>query len=224
MSKVIHTLALVLFAAACSEPTAVSSTNPSVRASAFPEAESFAGGTVVTGSWDPLKWATSPGSSLQAATTFLGTYSTEVVSLSIPEGMSSLNISFDLYIIGSWDGAGKQNWGSDRWQLEVQRGDAAPENVFHTSFANQGTKPQNYPRQITDGGMSPAGFGAVAVNSLGYSPMGHPTDMGDTVYHMSFTVSNPAAGAVKFLFHMTTANQGDNDEIWGLNNVLVSGN
>jgi hypothetical protein len=48
--------------------------------------------------------------------------------------------------------------------------------------------------------------------------------MGDATYHMSFTVSNPSGGELKFLFHTTTGGQGSTDESWGLDNVVVTGN
>jgi hypothetical protein len=218
-------VAMVLVAVACSEPTAVSSENNSLRVSAATSlSQDFENAASVSGSWDPATTETSPGTSGKAPTSFLGRFSTELVSLSLPAGMSSVTISFDLYVIGSWDGAGKQNFGSDRWQIEVQRGDAAPENVFHTSFANQATKPQNYPKQVTQHGTSPAGRGAVALNTLGYTPFLGQNDIGDATYHMSYTVSNPDAGPVRFLFHTTTPGQGAVDETWGLDNVVVTGN
>jgi hypothetical protein len=228
MKKVLLTAVMAFFAVACvacSEPTAVSSNNNSLRvAAATSLSHDFESGSSLDGTWDPAKVETSPGTSNKPATSFLGRFSTEVVSLSLPAGSSSVTISFDLYIIGSWDGAGKQNFGSDRWQIEVQRGSAAPENVFHTSFANQATKPQNYPKQVTQNGTQPAGRGATAVNTLGYTPFLGRNDMGDATYHLSFTVSNPGAGPMTFLFHTTTPGQGAPDESWGLDNVVVNGN
>jgi hypothetical protein len=225
MKNVFPTVAMALFVVACSEPTAVSTVNNSLRISAVTDvSQDFEGAATVSGSWNPAKLETSPGTLAKGPTAFLGRFTDEVVSLSLPAGTSSLTISFDLYIIGSWDGAGKQNFGSDRWQIEVQRGAAAPENVFHTSFANQATKPQNYPRQVTEKGTQPAGTGAIAVNTLGYSAFPGPNNIGDATYHMSFTVSNPGGGAVTLLFHTTTPGQGAPDESWGLDNVSVSGN
>lgn len=225
MKKALPIVAMALFVVACSEPTAVSPPDNSLRPSAaMLVAQDFEDAEALTGSWTPVRLTTSPGTATNAPTTFLGRFNDELVSLSLPAGMTSVTISFDLYIIGSWDGAGKQNFGWDQWQIEVQRGDATPENVFLTSFANQGTKPQNYPRQVTHKGTQPAGTGAAAVNSLGYPAYSGPNDMGDTMYKMSFTVANPSGGEIKFLFHMATVGQGEPDESWGLDNVSVSGN
>lgn len=185
--------------------------------------ETFDNGIASLGAWSPLLLATSPGSSKLAPTAFLGRFADDVVTLNVPAGMSSVTISFDLYIIGTWDGAGQQGFGSDRWQIEVSRNGAAPENIFHTSFSNQATKPQNFPKDI-NGGTSPNDKGAAAINTLGYPKASGKYDVGDAIYHLTYTVSNPGSGALTFLFHRTTPSQDLNDESWGLDNVLVSGN
>ena len=157
------------------------------------------------------------------ATTFLGRLLNEQVSLSVPAGKSSVTISFDLYIIGTWDGAGQQGFGGDRWQIEVSRNGGARENVFHTSFSNQATKPQNYPKQV-DQGTNPNGRGAYKLNALGYPKASGKFDAGDAIYRLSYTVSNPGAGPLVFYFHSTTPLQDLNDESWGIDNVSVTGN
>jgi hypothetical protein len=185
--------------------------------------QNFESGIASLGAWNMSTLATSPGSSSMAPTTFLGRLLNQEVSLSVPAGKTSVTISFDLYIIGTWDGAGQQGFGGDRWQIEVSRNGGARENVFHTSFSNQATKPQNFPKQI-DGGTNPNGRGAYALNALGYPKASGKFDAGDAIYKLTYTVSNPGAGPLVFYFHTTTALQDGYDESWGLDNVSVSGN
>jgi hypothetical protein len=216
----------ILFAA-CSDATAPLDLHVAAARQTTPPptsgGETFDNGIASLGAWSPLQLATSPGSTKLAPTSFLGRFADEVVSLNVPAGASSVTISFDLYIIGTWDGAGQQGFGSDRWQIEVSRDGAAPENIFHTSFSNQATKPQNFPRDI-NGGTGPNDKGASAVATLGYPKGAGKYDVGDATYHLTYTVSNPGAGALTFLFHRTTPSQDLNDESWGLDNVLVTRN
>ena len=213
--------------AACSEPTspvdfAVSAGKQTTTPPPAP-GETFENGIASLGSWNLNKLATSPGSSKLASTTFLGRLGAEEVSLSVPAGKSTITVSFDLYIIGTWDGAGQQGFGGDWWQIEVSRNGGARENVFHTSFSNQATKPQHFPKQI-DGGTSPNGRGAYLLNALGYPKASAKFDVGDAIYRLSYTISNPGAGPLVLYFHTTTPMQDLNDESWGLDNVAVTGN
>ena len=219
---------VAVFFAACSEPTSspvdyeVSAGRQTQPPPPAP-GETFENGIASLGAWNISKLTTSPGSSKLAPTTFLGKLLNEEVSLSIPAGKSSITVSFDLYIIGTWDGAGQQGYGGDWWQIEASRNGGARENVFHTSFSNQATKPQHFPKQI-DGGTSPNGRGAYLLNALGYPKASAKFDVGDAIYRLSYTISNPGAGPVVLYFHTTTPMQDINDESWGLDNVSVTGN
>jgi hypothetical protein len=221
-------VAAVVFAA-CSEPTSPSldldvaagkQTPPPPPPTTVIYSQNFESGAASLGAWNTSILATSTGTT---KTTFLGRLLNQEVSLSVPAGKTSVTISFDLYIIGTWDGAGQQGFGGDRWQIEVSRNGGARENVFHTSFSNQATKPQNFPKQI-DGGTNPNGRGAYALNSLGYPKASGKFDAGDAIYKLTYTVSNPGAGPLVFYFHTTTPLQDINDETWGLDNVSVGGN
>jgi hypothetical protein len=217
-----------LILAACSETTSpVDFAVAAARHTPLPPAdagETFENGIASLGAWTPTTLSTSPGTSKKAPTTFLGRFTNEPVSLTVPAGASSVTLSFNLYVIGTWDGAGIQGFGADRWQLAVSKSGGAVENVFETSFSNQATKPQNYPRQIDDGGTSPAHTGALSTNTLGYPKGEGKFDVGDAIYGMSFTVSNPSRGEMVFYFRTTTQLQALNDESWGLDNVVVSAN
>lgn len=218
-------VAAILFAACSELPTSAPDLTISAGKQTPPPpsapGETFDNGVASLGAWTPLQLTTSPGSSAKAPTSFLGRFGDEVVTLSVPAGKSSVTISFDLYIIGTWDGAGQQGFGSDRWQIEVSKNGGALQNLFHTSFSNQATKPQNYPKDI-NGGTNPNGRGALALNALGYPKASGKFDVGDAIYHLTYTVSNPGSTPLVFYFHRTTPSQDVNDESWGLDNVSVS--
>jgi len=229
MKKAIFLPAVALCVAACSEPT----TSPDLKVVATKQTppptggslgEQFETGIASLGAWTPQSLSTSPGTAAKSPTSFLGRFANELVTLTVPAGASSVTLTFDLYVIGTWDGSGLQGFGADRWQLEVSKAGGARENVFHTSFSNEATKPQNYPKQIDQGGTSPDGRGALAVNTLGYPKGSGKYDLGDAIYRLSFTVANPGLGEVVFYFHSTTPLQGIDDESWGLDNVLVTRN
>ena len=221
--------AVAVFFAACSEPTSPALDLDVAAGKQTPAppppttvlySQNFESGIASLGAWNMSTLATSTGTT---KTTFLGRLLNEEVSLSVPAGKTSVTITFDLYIIGTWDGAGQQGFGGDRWQIEVSKNGGARENVFHTSFSNQATKPQNFPKDI-NGGTSPNDRGAAATNTLGYPKSSGKFDVGDAIYHLTYTVSNPGAGPLVFYFHSTTPLQDLNDESWGIDNVSVSGN
>ena len=221
-------VAAVLFAA-CSEPTSpVANLEVSAGRQTQPPppstapVETFDNSAANLSAWSPLLLTASPGTPKMASTGFLGRFLNEEVSLNVPAGMSTVTVSFDLYIIGTWDGAGQQGYGMDAWQIEVSRNGGARENVFHTSFSNQATKPQHFPKQITDG-TSPNDKGAYAVNLLGYPKGAGKFDVGDAIYKLKYTISNPGAGPLTLYFHPTTPLQSLDDESWGIDNVAVSG-
>jgi len=164
--------------------------------------QNFETGIASLGAWNVSTLATSPGSTKLASTSFLGRLLNDEVSLSIPAGKTSVTVSFDLYIIGTWDGAGYQGFGGDWWQIEVSK-NGTRSNLFHTSFSNQSTKPQHFPKQVTDG-TSPADKGAYAVNLLGYPKAAGKFDAGDAIYKLTYTISNPSGGPVVFYLHTTT--------------------
>ena len=219
-----------VFIVACSETTSPIDLDVSAgKQTAPPPAPTGTSDTFENGiaslnnSWSLNMLATSPGSTKMAPTSYLGRLLNEQVALSVPAGKTSVTVSFDLYIIGTWDGAGQQGFGGDRWQIEVSRNGGARENVFHTSFSNQATKPQNFPKQI-DGGTNPNGRGAYALNALGYPKASGKFDAGDATYRLTYTVANPSGGPLVFYFHTTTPLQDLSDESWGLDNVTVGGN
>jgi hypothetical protein len=126
-----------------------------------------------------------------------------------------MTISFDLFIIHSWDGM----FGPDLWTLSVEGGST----LLHTTFANPLNSvdtPQHYPDEY-GAVVHPAQTGAAEIDTLGY-----PSNFGDSVYHFSFTFPHVAESA-EFWFVANGYTGGPlpygiADESWGLDNVVVS--
>jgi hypothetical protein len=136
--------------------------------------------------------------------------------LSLP-AHNSVMVSFDLYVIESWDGNGQEGGGIDNWQLK-----ADGNNVLFTNFANYtGNNTQAYPNQVSPygpGGAFAPRTGAFASDHLGYGT----GNFGDATYRFSFTFSHSADNIV--LDFISLQNQAPGDEGWGLDNVVVSTN
>jgi hypothetical protein len=120
-------------------------------------------------------------------------------------------ITFDLYVLKSWDG-NNPTYGPDRWSLSVQGGPT----LLDTTFSNNpktgaDLSRQNYPIANSAQQTSPA-----AVNTLGY------TFFGDSIYHLSFRF--PHTGGILVLNFSSSLFEGKGigDESWGLGNVRVT--
>src|SRR5688572_10858426 len=79
---------------------------------------------------------------------FLGQFGAETVTLSLNNlpPHSQLTVSFDLFLLRSWDGSGEDEFGPDTWSLAV---DGGP-RLIHTSFSFPGytTSWQSFPGQF----------------------------------------------------------------------------
>ena len=179
---------------------------------------------------------TSPGPLFEE---FLGRFEnvdTEA-DLIVTNGGSQYLLKFDLYIIGSWDGKGKQaqngaflaNILSVGYECENSVPDGT---IFASTFSNQLTVQQDYPANIATGafGGSKAGTGSYEQDALNYRSVPAQSNtppfrsFGDTQYHISLSGSNPcgAGQPVTFTFGSTAPNQQSNyDESWGIDNVLI---
>jgi hypothetical protein len=138
---------------------------------------------------------------------FLGQFGSDTVELTLTDlpPHSSVTVSFDLYIINTWDG----NFGPDLWEFSVTDGPT----LLHTTFgATDAETPQAYPDNYPEGD-HPQGAGAAEVNTLGY-------EFADTVYRLRFTFPH-SDSSVQFKFSGIDL-QDIADESWGLDNVRVS--
>lgn len=121
-------------------------------------------------------------------------------------------VSFDLYILKSWDG-NNPNYGPDRWSLRVANGPT----LLDTTFSNNpktgayDLSLQNYPKPD-----SAPHTGAAEMNSLGYK------FFGDSIYRLSFTFAHTADTLALHFSSSLFEGKGVDDESWALDNVRVS--
>jgi len=130
-----------------------------------------------------------------------------------------LRISFDLFIILSWDGNyppdGPEPYGPDIWSLKVKDGPG----LLHCTFAEWPVAPsdkQSFPDDYP-GPAHPRRCGAAATGTLGY--VRRDPDSFDAVYRLSFVFAHSDA-EVTFAFEGSGL-QFAADESWGLDNVKV---
>ena len=125
---------------------------------------------------------------------------------------SKLTVSFDLYVLKSWDG-NNPNYGPDRWSLSVANGPRLLDTTFSNNFKKGAydLSLQNYP--IPD---SFPQSSAARVNTLGY------TFYGDSIYHLTFTFSHTSRTVILNFSSSLFEGKGNVDESWGLDNVRIS--
>ena len=143
---------------------------------------------------------------------FLGQFLNETVSLSLDnlEAHNTMTVSFDLFVINSWDGTQVGGGGYDYFLLDVANG----ANLLTTTFSNTEEFDHNQGYSaLNPNGDFEAMTGAAEKNTLGYS------FFGDSVYNLSFTFAHTGS-SVQFDFSgMGLQNLAD--ESWGLDNVVV---
>lgn len=141
---------------------------------------------------------------------FLGEFATDVITLTLSDlpAHSQVRVSFDLYILRSWDGNNAAH-GPDIWELALDGS-----SLLNTTFSNWSTDNQAYPG-FYPGGDYPARTGAVANNTLGYFWNGYPMD---ATYQLTFTIDHTASD-LESVFSSFMFDIGD--ESWGLDNIEV---
>jgi RHS repeat-associated protein len=165
------------------------------------------------------EWSNTTVSTSPSGEKFLGQFDNNTVTLTLGSlpAHSSLTISFDLYIIRTWDGNNTTN-GPDHWSLSVAGGPTLLDTTFSNNDGQNGlpNERQAYPGSYP-GASNPPRTGAVANNTLGYKYNGNVID---ATYHLTFTF--PAnSNSVTFKFAGSNL-QGVTDESWGLDNVSVT--
>lgn len=123
----------------------------------------------------------------------------------------SITVSFDLYVLSSWDG-NNPHYGPDRWSLAV---DGGP-RLLDTTFSNNpktgayDLSNQDYPKKN-----SKFQTNAAAVNTLGSK------FFGDSTYKLSYTFEHSGKELVLNFTSDLFEGKGTDDEAWGLDNVKV---
>jgi hypothetical protein len=126
-------------------------------------------------------------------------------------------ISFDLYILKSWDG-NSARYGPDRFTVRVAGGPV----LLDTTFSNnpkvqEDGSYQNYPGLSNDTASNPPQTGAVSTGTLGYSDF-----FKDSLYHLSFEFPHTEPTLTLQFGSSLFEGKGTADESWGLDNVVVS--
>jgi hypothetical protein len=164
---------------------------------------------------DP-EWSNTSRDKTPSGNRFLGQFGNETVSLTVDlrrcgkddASTSTIRVSFDLYIIGSWDGT-TGSPAPDIWELRVAGGPT----LCRTTFLTQGDAKQAYPGTFgaDPEPLNPANEGADEVGTLGYAL--------DAVYRLEYTFEH--TGDDLELHFTGTGLQDILDESWGLDNVRV---
>jgi len=166
---------------------------------------------IVAAEWSSGKTDVTPSARARG---FLGQFGNETVTLTLSDlpAHTQATVSFDLFIIRSWDG-NNHIGGPDIWQLKVDEGPT----LLHTTFANMPPEledfKQAYPDDYPGGNYLPY-TGAAEIKTLGY------TDAPDSVYRLNYTFAHSAS-----ILSLDFSGQGlqiIQDESWGLDNVNVT--
>lgn len=152
--------------------------------------------------------------------TFLGQFGQQEVTLSLNNVPvhDSLLLSFDLFVIRTWDGSSTVD-GPDEFDIAEASGFR-----YVTTFSNQlvNTRNQAYP-DMGLGSTHSAYTGSAEINSLGYYRNDIPNAPMDAVYHV--VVSIPHTGGnvyLNFIGNLHDGNPTMSNESWGLENVQIS--
>lgn len=180
------------------------------------------------------EWSSSATSVTPAgARRFLGEFSGQTVSLSLAglPAHDALTLSFDLFVIRTWDGSSTKEFppfgvlGPDIFRVAVAGGPTLLNATFSNISFPLPTAPAGRSQSFPDpfpGGDHPARTGAAEVDTLGYTFFFTSIGMTmpvDSVYRLTFTFDHTAASAV---FNFSDGGlMGLTDESWGLDNVQV---
>lgn len=165
---------------------------------------------------------------------FLGRFTNTFTQVVITApGSTNYYLNFDLYVIGSWDGRGKQAQQGSFLANVVEVGyrctaGGPVTTLLKTTFSNQLTVQQDYPNGYLSGGYK-AGTGAEAIDALGYATRPDLSNtpqfrsFGDATYDLTFSGSNPCGGgSITFLIGTSNPTQQSvYDESWGVDNIIV---
>jgi hypothetical protein len=181
--------------------------------------DNFEGATKAA--WSATKTETTPN----GKTRFLGQFYNDSVQLTLDKlpTHKTVTVTFDLYIIHSWDG-NDPTAGPDVWGLNLEGGPS----LINTTFSNRAVGSQSFGCMAGEdasnncyskGGSS--GFGALK-NSLGYAPVYNATDC---AYKINYSFEHDRSFLILTFFgnlkEATAEYRNTGNEGWGLDNVRV---
>lgn len=154
---------------------------------------------------------------------FLGQFATDSVSLTL-SGLaphSQVTISFDLFVLKSWDGNSTEH-GADEWQVAVAGGPTLLRTTFNNCPTVTASDGQAYPDSYP-GGQNACRTGASEVGTLGYAFDDGYTSFPslDTVYHLTRTFPHSGSSLTLSFSGTLRVTSDVSDESWGLDNVAV---
>ncbi len=161
------------------------------------------------------EWSASTTDLTPSGRRFLGQFSNGLVRLSLDNlpPHSEVIVSFDLFILRSWDGLGAacSGCGPDVWGFQVDGGTPLLQTTFSNTRSSDPAWDQAYPDPYP-GGAYPAFTGAVETNTLGYRDP-------NAIYWLSFTI--PHRDKVLGVVFFANGLQDLADEGWGIDNVEI---
>ncbi|MBW3622172.1 MAG: fibronectin type III domain-containing protein [Armatimonadetes bacterium] len=165
------------------------------------------------------EWSRNATRSVPITGKHLGPFGSVPVELdlnNLPVHHSVYTLSFDLFILGSWDGNGDVCCGPDIFTLQVSGGPLLTRTTF-SGDQNNGTPNPNqqaYPH-LYPGSVHPARTGA----SKTYTAAADGTPETISVYHMQYTFAHKG-DRLRLLF-LAQLNENFPNEGWGLDNVVI---
>ncbi len=158
---------------------------------------------------------------------FLGRFGNESVSLHLDNlpPHQIIRVTFDLFIIGSWEGSDltRPGQGPDVWTLTADGEPPLLRTSFDNYYAPLFARPerQSFPEGYGQG-YHPAQSGAEEKNTLGYRNPSHSELPQDAVYHLSFEFPHEVNELhLSFSANCMPIHSDLQDESWGLDNVIV---
>ncbi len=173
----------------------------------------FQNGTA-SNAWSQTNITTAPSGQRK----FLGQFGSTNVSLTLSNlaPHASVLVSFDLLVIGSWDG-NNTNAGPDVFNVDVAGGLKLLNASFNNGPTNSIDFGQSYPDSFA-GVTHPALTGASETNTLGFARV--DGGAADSVYKFSQTFTH-SADTLTLNFSASGLDTNLNLESWGLDNVQV---
>lgn len=163
--------------------------------------------------WDPAEFRETVSPSGER---FMGEFSNEGINMTVSclPPHTSVSLTFDVYVIRSWDGTKEigSTIGPDIFQV-TQEGSTTP--LLTTTFTNWVTFEQAYPGQYP-ANLFPAHTGAMLINTLGYK---YANIAQDSIYRIHLDI--PHTGDTLTVRFAAMGLQPINDESWGLDNVVL---